>query len=372
MSIADWFRPKWRHSNRDVRLAAIARVTDQCLLGEIARSDWNFHVRAAAAGRITDQTRLADLAKNSRDYEVRVTATERLTDQSVLADLAKHDESSEVRKAAAARVRDQSVLADISKNGEDYNVGEAAGDCATNPSVSNEQSVLANMAKSHGNYSRVVIGRVLVIVSVVAALGFAFSPMGRSQDGVAAMVYGVSVLLFICGTLVLSRFGTALVLGPAAVSLLDTILSPRESLSAKALYPIYAASAIAAIYGLGLCLRLFRCSTVLRRWLTILLALLFAGWTAIVYCNSPIVEEGPAICNGHVMREGDRCITSEMGTGKVVKDETHRIYSAWLLGPRLTRLCVLAWPIVLAGGALSYRAYKKRWRSVRQRDSLGA
>ncbi len=263
----------------------------------------------------------------------------------------------------------QKMLSELQKGDDVATIGgligrATAGDCATNPSVSNEQSVLANMAKNHGNYSRVVIGRVLVIVSVVAALGLAFSPMGRSRDGVVTMVYGISALLFICGTLVLSRFGAALVLGPAAVSLLDTILSPPGSLPAKALYPIYAASAIAAIYGLGLCLRLFRCSTMLRRWLAILLALMFAGWTAIVYCNSPVVEEGPAICDGHFMKEGDRCITSKMGTSKVVKDETRRTYSKRLLGPRLTRLCVLAWPVVLAAGALSYRAYKKRWRSV--------
>jgi hypothetical protein len=36
MSLRELFRPKWKHSNPGVRAAAVAKLTNQALLGQIA------------------------------------------------------------------------------------------------------------------------------------------------------------------------------------------------------------------------------------------------------------------------------------------------------------------------------------------------
>jgi hypothetical protein len=100
-----------------VSKAAVARVTDERLLADIAKNtkngydDNNRFVCKAAAGkaaveRVTDQSLIVDIAKNAKDWAVRVAAMERVTDQSVLADIAKNDRDYDVHHAAAIRVTD--------------------------------------------------------------------------------------------------------------------------------------------------------------------------------------------------------------------------------------------------------------------------
>jgi hypothetical protein len=125
-SISDWFRPKWKHSDPAVRLAAVERLADQPTLADIAKNDKDSKVRKAAMARVTEQYDLADVAQNSLDSKVRKAAVERLEDQLVLAEIAKNDKDSEVRRAAVARVTDERLLADIAKSGLDSEVRKAA------------------------------------------------------------------------------------------------------------------------------------------------------------------------------------------------------------------------------------------------------
>jgi hypothetical protein len=54
MNFLDLFRPKWKHSQPRVRRAAVEKLTDQALLGEIAKTDSDRDVRMAAVKELTD------------------------------------------------------------------------------------------------------------------------------------------------------------------------------------------------------------------------------------------------------------------------------------------------------------------------------
>ena len=80
MSIADWFRPKWKHSDPDVRRKAVEALADQLELADIAKNDEYSWVRQVAVGRVTNQSLLADIAKSDQNSAVREAAVERMTD----------------------------------------------------------------------------------------------------------------------------------------------------------------------------------------------------------------------------------------------------------------------------------------------------
>jgi hypothetical protein len=203
MSIADWFRPKWKNSNPGVRLRAVAGLINralapdnvsQRLLAQIAEKDEDSQVREAAAdgslacmalygysdrqreyaiGRLTNQNVLASIVKSEekgglrREAAYRVTeqallmefakmhddefasmaAAQRVTDDGVLADIAVHNRSSSVRRAAAERVNDQRLLADIARTDNDPGVRRAAVQRVA------DQTVLADIAKSDNDVS---------------------------------------------------------------------------------------------------------------------------------------------------------------------------------------------------------------------------
>src|ERR1017187_5032385 len=91
MGIADLFRPKWKHSNPNVRLDAVKALSNQAVLAEIAKNDEYGSVRCAALKRITDQGVAAEIARNDKTWTIREAAVEYVTDQCVLADVANKD-----------------------------------------------------------------------------------------------------------------------------------------------------------------------------------------------------------------------------------------------------------------------------------------
>ena len=80
MGLKDLFLPKWKHSDSDVRLTAVKKLTDQRVLAEIAKNDGDWNASQAAVEKLTDQTLLADLAKTSRKWiHVREAAVKKLS-----------------------------------------------------------------------------------------------------------------------------------------------------------------------------------------------------------------------------------------------------------------------------------------------------
>jgi hypothetical protein len=126
MSIADWFRPKWKHPNRDVREAAVRRLKNQEALAHVAQNDEDAWVRMFAVTRVTLQEVVADIAKNDKDSRVRRAAIRRLGQANVLAEIAMSDPEVPVREYAVKWLFDQRARADIAKNARNSSVRAAA------------------------------------------------------------------------------------------------------------------------------------------------------------------------------------------------------------------------------------------------------
>src|SRR6185295_15953703 len=79
MGIADFFRPKYRHSDVRVRTEAVRALTadDAAILVQVARSDRDIGVRRLAIEKIDEADVLADLAGKETERSLRELAGER-------------------------------------------------------------------------------------------------------------------------------------------------------------------------------------------------------------------------------------------------------------------------------------------------------
>lgn len=55
MSLFDLFKPKWRHSDSNVRRTAVEKLNDQTLLATVARTDRSPGTRKVALKKLTDK-----------------------------------------------------------------------------------------------------------------------------------------------------------------------------------------------------------------------------------------------------------------------------------------------------------------------------
>lgn len=110
MGLLDLFRPKWKHSDPDVRIAAASEVSDENILIEMASQDREWFVRHnvfdVLRSRDCGQHVFAHLARHSRDEEIRRKAIKKLTDQAVLQDVAANDKYRYIRDAAEHRLEE--------------------------------------------------------------------------------------------------------------------------------------------------------------------------------------------------------------------------------------------------------------------------
>jgi len=96
-------------TNWDVRIKAIAKITDKTELAYIAEHDVEELVSKEAVKYLHDQSILANIAKQHNNSNVRRAAVEKLTDQVLLIDIAQHDDDRFVRKAAVEILFDQTA-----------------------------------------------------------------------------------------------------------------------------------------------------------------------------------------------------------------------------------------------------------------------
>lgn len=110
MALFDLFRPKWKHSDPDVRIAAAQELEDPSTLTQMAAADREWFVRHRVFDvireKFADQTSFAYLAKNSIDEEIRRKAVKLLTDETALGDVAKNEKYRYVRDAAEHRLEE--------------------------------------------------------------------------------------------------------------------------------------------------------------------------------------------------------------------------------------------------------------------------
>src|SRR5262249_52725620 len=155
MGFADLFRPKWKHSNPEVRAEAVRQLGDDqaALLATIARADTDARVRRIALKRISDADVLSEVAAHDPDESLRKAATEkaeevlvaaanggdaralealaRLGQPRVLAGVAHKAASAEIRARAVALIveaGDDKALAEVLKRSGDLSLRKLAVD----------------------------------------------------------------------------------------------------------------------------------------------------------------------------------------------------------------------------------------------------
>ena len=139
MGLLDLFRPKWKHSQFDVRLDAVRQLGEDevATLTEVARRDPEAKIREVAYKRIGDPQLLVDLARDEVDNALRelagkraselslkaaidatddrgaLAAVERITEPKMLVDVIRKATSAAARNRALLRLQDQRSLAEV-------------------------------------------------------------------------------------------------------------------------------------------------------------------------------------------------------------------------------------------------------------------
>jgi len=98
-------------------IEAVEKMSDQNLLGDVAKTITMEAAIKVILEKLTDQNVLADIAKNAFHYFTRMSAIRKLTDQdALLADIVKNDKNDSVRMAATENLNNQDILTDVAKN----------------------------------------------------------------------------------------------------------------------------------------------------------------------------------------------------------------------------------------------------------------
>jgi hypothetical protein len=139
MALLDFIRPKWKHSDPDIRMKAVAEMAEDALdqLKTIAATDLDDRVRMGAIEKLHDKNILKYLAKDAQSPEVqmavgrqlnavyrreifqaesrdqRLSTLDCIDDEEMLFDIACEIDDPHVRLAASKRVHDPSLLCRI-------------------------------------------------------------------------------------------------------------------------------------------------------------------------------------------------------------------------------------------------------------------
>ncbi len=118
MGIADFFRPKYRHSDVRVRAEAVRALTsdDAAILVQVAKSDRDIGVRRLAIGKIHEADLLAELAAAETERSLRDFAGERAAELWQDAACGANDASASSALSGIVRLGDQHALVEIAAN----------------------------------------------------------------------------------------------------------------------------------------------------------------------------------------------------------------------------------------------------------------
>ncbi|MBL4571370.1 MAG: DUF349 domain-containing protein [Alcanivorax sp.] len=122
-----FLKPRWQHSNPDMRLKAVEQLRssdDEAILARLARGDSNSLVRAAASGRITDFSLLDEIHQRDEEPSVREAASMRI--MALLAGIVDGAPNSETRLRLIRLTGNREALAFIARNSPDEMCQQAA------------------------------------------------------------------------------------------------------------------------------------------------------------------------------------------------------------------------------------------------------
>ena len=110
MGVLDAIRPRWKHSDADVRIAATKETDDAEILAKMIISDGEWFVRHNALDRIRevnpDQKWYAKIMRESRDEEIRRKVVKVMTNVADVKWAAENDKYRYVRDAAEDRLNE--------------------------------------------------------------------------------------------------------------------------------------------------------------------------------------------------------------------------------------------------------------------------
>lgn len=158
MGFLGWRKPKWKHADADVRLAAINELTweHQGVFAQLATSDPDARVRATAARRVNEQGRLETLLTSSDSEVVRI-ARERLS--TVAVKLAR-ERSLAACQALLTTITDQKSLAELTLEAKDQGVRRAAFDrLLAQDEISPAMLALIAVQDGSGTFANVAVAR---------------------------------------------------------------------------------------------------------------------------------------------------------------------------------------------------------------------
>jgi hypothetical protein len=121
MGLSDLFKPPHKSSNPERRLKAVAKLTDQSVLAELAKTDPSPRVRKAAVERIDDQDMLMAVALDGDEIDARLAAVERIGSQEKLAEIIKVRRNYRLMAACFSQITDKAILEKIAYDTE-YNM----------------------------------------------------------------------------------------------------------------------------------------------------------------------------------------------------------------------------------------------------------
>jgi len=108
MGLLDTIRPKWKHSDADVRIEAAKEIRDPEILIKMIVEDGEWFVRHNAFGALRDlkpdQKYYNKLVREAKDEEVRRKVVKVMTSEPDLEWVASHDKFRYVRDAAEHRL----------------------------------------------------------------------------------------------------------------------------------------------------------------------------------------------------------------------------------------------------------------------------
>jgi hypothetical protein len=161
MGFFDLFRPRWRHSNPEVRAEVVRQLTyeDLSILREVVLRDPDAKIRRQALKKLDDDALLEEVRRGDTDESLRQLATERLEvrllesalgddlaagkvlselSERALIEVARRGKQPSVRMAAAARLSSEKAIADVARSAEDQEIRIAAAARVTQPGLLKE------------------------------------------------------------------------------------------------------------------------------------------------------------------------------------------------------------------------------------------
>ncbi len=137
MRLSDFFCPRWKHSDKEIRLCAVKKLDNKKKLAKIARNDPEEDIREAAVQKLENQNLLTEIANNDSSYIVRCTAAARTQNKDLLMKIIKEDTLVEngtifnICSEAVKKMEDQTILTDIAENAKDKRIRQEAAEKLT-------------------------------------------------------------------------------------------------------------------------------------------------------------------------------------------------------------------------------------------------